>query len=119
MKRKQEYSEANFDIEGNFDLQQTIEERDFDREWRGRSKATFVAPGADQKWRARNLVDIYWVLTGIKTPSESYNRILSCIIDHANPENGISIPGKAPLLLRLDIASGPSSAPSVGGTSRV
>src|SRR5262245_4481415 len=95
MKRKQEYSEANFDCDGNFDLQQTIEERELS----GRQPTQYQAPGADQKWRARNLVDIYWVLTGIKTPSESYNRILSCIIDHANPKNGICYPRQSTIAI--------------------
>jgi hypothetical protein len=48
----------------------------------------FTAPGSEKKWRARDLVDIHWKLTGIETPSESYNRILSCLIGHANPQTG-------------------------------
>jgi Helix-turn-helix domain len=64
-------------------------------EERGESKPEFVAPGAEQKWRARNLVDIHWALTAIKIPSESYNRILSCIIDHANPHNGLCYPSQS------------------------
>jgi hypothetical protein len=64
-------------------------------EERGERKPEFVAPGAEQKWRARNLVDIHWGLTGIKTPSESYNRIFSCIIDHANPHTGICYPSQS------------------------
>jgi hypothetical protein len=64
-------------------------------EERGESKPEFVAPGAEQKWRARNLVDIHWALTAIKTPSESYNRVLSCIIDHANPHNGLCYPSQS------------------------
>src|SRR5262245_36118913 len=105
MKRKQEYSEANFDSEGNFDLQQTIDERDFNREWHGQSKATFVAPGADQKWRARNLVDIYWVLTGIKTPSEVTTESCHASWTTQTRTTAFAIHGKAPLLSRRDTAS--------------
>src|SRR5262245_46948136 len=113
-KRKQDYSEANFDSEGNFDLQQTIEERDFNREWRGESKVEIGAPGADQKWRGRDLIDIHWGLTGIDTPSPSHNRIMSCIISHANPKNGICYPRQS--TIAIETASRPSNAPSVGGT---
>ena len=77
------------DIEGTQDIRQR------EREERGESKPEFVAPGAEQKWRARNLVDIHWALTAIKTPSESYNRVLSCIIDHANPHNGLCYPSQS------------------------
>src|SRR5262245_41269633 len=49
---------------------------------------SYVAPGAEQKWRARDLVDIHWKLTGIETPSVSHNRVMSCIIGHANPNTG-------------------------------
>ena len=48
----------------------------------------YDAPGAAQKWRARDLVDIHWKLVGEDPPSESYNRIMSCIIGHANPTTG-------------------------------
>jgi hypothetical protein len=48
----------------------------------------YTAPGAEQKWRARDLVDIHWKLVGEDPPSESYNRIMSCIIGHANPTTG-------------------------------
>ena len=77
------------DIEGTQDIRQR------EMEERGESKPEFVAPGAEQKWRARNLVDIHWALTAIKTPSESYNRVLSCIIDHANPHNGLCYPSQS------------------------
>lgn len=40
-------------------------------------------------------MDIHWALTAIKTPSESYNRVLSCIIDHANPHNGLCYPSQS------------------------
>ena len=77
------------DVEGTqFIRQAAMEER-------GESKPEFVAPGAEQKWRARNLVDIHWGLTAIKTPSESYNRVLSCIIDHANPHSGLCYPSQS------------------------
>jgi hypothetical protein len=77
------------DIEGTQDIRQAAMEE------RGERKPEFVAPGAEQKWRARNLVDIHWALTAIKTPSESYNRVLSCIIDHANPHNGLCYPSQS------------------------
>jgi hypothetical protein len=76
---------------GEFDRDLTIENRKCLREERG-ERPNFVAPGAEQKWRARDLLDIHWMLTAIKTPSESYNRILSCIIGHANPEDGLCYP---------------------------
>ena len=79
---KQNYSDAVFDHEGIFDREATISDRE--------GKPTqFVAPKQDQKWRARDLVDIHWKLTGIEPPTESYNRIFSCIIGHANPKNGV------------------------------
>jgi hypothetical protein len=52
----------------------------------------YAAPGAERKWKARDLLDIHWRLTGIETPSESYNRIMSCIIGHANPNTGACYP---------------------------
>jgi hypothetical protein len=52
------------------------------------SSIEYTAPGAEQKWRARDLLDIHWKLTGIEIPSESYTRIKSCIIGHANPTTG-------------------------------
>jgi len=52
------------------------------------SPIEYVAPGPEQKWRARDLLDIHWELVGIPTPSPSYNRIMSCIIGHANPTTG-------------------------------
>jgi DNA-binding MarR family transcriptional regulator len=51
------------------------------------SPIQYTAPGAEKKWRARDLVDIRWKLVGEDPPSESHNRILSCI-GHANPDNG-------------------------------
>jgi Helix-turn-helix domain len=78
---------------GEFDLEGTIENRKIMDE--GKTFAEFIAPGAEQKWRARNLVDIHWALTAIKTPSESYNRVLSCIIDHANPHSGLCYPSQS------------------------
>ena len=87
-KRKEDYSKATFDHKGNFDLEATIEDRDFENEQRAAAKIAYVAPEGKQKWRARDLVDIHWMLTGIETPSASYNRIMSCIIGHANPVSG-------------------------------
>ena len=54
----------------------------------GYEPVQYTAPGSEQRWRARDLVDIHWNLTGIKTPSESYNRIMSCLLGHANPTTG-------------------------------
>jgi hypothetical protein len=59
----------------------------------------YVAPGSEQKWRARNLVDIHWKLTGIEPPSESYCRIMACIIDHANPGDGNCFPRQTTIAL--------------------
>jgi hypothetical protein len=52
------------------------------------SPIEYAAPGPEQKWRARDLVDIHWKLVNEDPPSESYNRIMSCIIGHANPSTG-------------------------------
>jgi hypothetical protein len=57
----------------------------------------YVAPGADLKWRVRNLLDIHWEITAIKTPSPSHNRVMSCVIDHANPTTGRCDPGQTVL----------------------
>jgi hypothetical protein len=60
-------------------------------EERGESKPEFVAPDVEKKWRCRDLLDIHWNLANIKCP-ESFNRILSCIIGHANPYTGTCYP---------------------------
>jgi len=52
------------------------------------ARTQYTAPKQDQKWRARDLVDIHWELVSVPTPSPSYNRIMSCIIGHANPTTG-------------------------------
>jgi hypothetical protein len=72
---------------GEFDREATIENREEHR-------AAFVAPGAEKKWRARDLLDIHWNLANIKCP-ESFNRILSCIVGHANPTTGTCYPRHA------------------------
>jgi hypothetical protein len=100
------------DIEGTQDIRQAAMEE------RGERKPEFVAPGAEQKWRARNLVDIHWALTAIKTPSESYNRVLSCIIDHANPITVCAIRANPSSPLKRDTASRPSSVQSAGGRNK-
>jgi hypothetical protein len=68
---------------------------DFEREtmalgiqsMRERPITQYTKPGEDQKWRARDLLDIHWNLVGTACPV-SFNRILSCIIGHANPTTG-------------------------------
>jgi hypothetical protein len=75
------------------DAIQWTPEGEFDRELTALSRTSegrpeFVAPGAEQKWRARDLLDIHWGLVGIETPAKSFNRIMSCIIGHANPNTG-------------------------------
>jgi len=60
---KQDYLDATFDSDGNFNPELTIEDREYLREQRGESKAAYVAPKGDQKWRARDLIDIHWELT--------------------------------------------------------
>jgi hypothetical protein len=75
-----------FDNEGNFDIEETIEGRE--------GCVQYTAPGAGQKWKARDLVDIHWELSGFKCPV-SYCRIMSCIIDHANPKSGVCNPKQA------------------------
>jgi DNA-binding transcriptional MocR family regulator len=51
------------------------------------SKETKAAPEPGQKWRARDVVDIYSRLLGFEFPP-SVIRVLSCLIGHANPETG-------------------------------
>lgn len=77
-----------FDHEGQVDIDATRAER-LERDGK---PIEYIAPGVDSKWRARDLVDIHWKLTGIYTPSVSYNRIMACIIGHANPYNGVCCP---------------------------
>jgi biotin operon repressor len=72
-------------------------------EKRGESKPEFVAPGAEKKWRARDLLDIHWNLANIKCP-ESFNRVLSCIIDHANPHNGLCYPSQAIIAIETGVS---------------
>src|SRR5262245_11766060 len=95
-KRKQDSSAVVFNHDGNVDIGATIEDRDLDRIGRGESKIEFVAPGAEKRWRARDLIDIHWALTGIDTPSPSYNRVMSCIIITQTPRTAFAIPGKPP-----------------------
>jgi len=52
---------------------------------RRRSK---IRNGERVTWWTFTLVDIHWELVGVPTPSPSYNRIMSCIIGHANPTTG-------------------------------
>jgi hypothetical protein len=90
-------------------LQWTTDTGEFDRELTALSRTSegrpeFVAPGVEQKWRARNLVDIHWALTAIKTPSESYNRVLSCIIDHTNPHNGLCYPSQSIIAIETGVS---------------
>jgi hypothetical protein len=74
------------------DALQWTAEGEFDPELTALSRSSeeqtqYVAPGAEQKWRARDLVDIHWKLFAIECPT-SFNRIMSCIIGHANPSTG-------------------------------
>jgi Helix-turn-helix domain len=86
MEKPRDHEENLFDHEGNFDLERTIDERE--------NTVRYVAPGAEQKWRARDLLDIHWEHTGLGCPA-SYNRIMSCIVGHANPNNGVCNPKQA------------------------
>ena len=86
--RKQNWSDEAIEWQtgtGEFDREATIENRELLGEGK---RLQYTAPGVEQKWRARDLVDIHWKLVSIDPPSESYNRIMSCIIGHANPHNG-------------------------------
>ena len=65
-----------YDHEGNIDVEATIEERRFYG-----NPVRYIAPGADKKWRARDLLDIHWKLMGIKCP-ESFKS--------AAPDNDMS-----------------------------
>ena len=82
------------------DLSETNQEKAHEamRERRGKP-VEFIAPGKERKWRARDLVDIHWKLTGIEPPSESYCRIISCIIGHANPRTGTCYPSHATIAI--------------------
>jgi hypothetical protein len=53
-KRKEELI---FNYDGEVDVEAMREERVF---FGKVTPVEFVAPGAEQKWRARNLVDIHW-----------------------------------------------------------
>jgi hypothetical protein len=79
-----------YDHDGEFDFEATLENHVGNRDGR----VEYITPGAQTKWRARNLVDIHWKLVGaeLQPPAETYNRIMSCIIDHANPVNGVCYP---------------------------
>jgi hypothetical protein len=93
---KKNWDDAAWDHEGQFDLEATIE----DRRYFGDTEPTeYEAPGAKRKWKARNLLDIHWELTGIKVPSKSYLAIMSCIINHANPVNGVCMPRQTVLAI--------------------
>ena len=74
---------------GEFDREGTTFNREFGREHGYETK--YVAPEPDQKWRARDLLDIHWNLTGIKC-SVSFNRIMSCIVGHVNVKTGACFP---------------------------
>jgi len=84
-----------FDSDGESDIPGSLENHIGNRDGR----VEYIAPGAQTKWRARNLVDIHWKLVGIDPPSESFNRIMACIIDHANPGNGACYPKQSTLAI--------------------
>ena len=58
----------------------------------------YTAPTKDQKWRARDLLDIHWKLTGIKCP-ESFNRVMSCIVGHVNRKTGACFPRQSTIAI--------------------
>ena len=78
--------ELQFDVEGHVDVEAIIDERSYNT-----PPTEYVAPGKDRKWRARDLLDIHWKLVGIECPA-SFNKIMSCIVGHANPDNGACFP---------------------------
>ncbi len=78
-KRRKE--ELIFDSDGAVDVEAM-------REDRGEQPTEFIAPDKDQKWRARNVITIHWLLTGIECPYPSFVHIMACVIDHANPTTG-------------------------------
>ena len=47
------------------DREMMIEPIQSQREWNG-EQTQYTAPERDQKWRARDLLDIHWNLTGIR-----------------------------------------------------
>jgi hypothetical protein len=72
-------------------------------EERGEKPTQYVAPGAEKKWRARDLLDIHWNLANIECP-ESFNRVLSCIIGHANPLNGTCNPRQETIAIETGLS---------------
>src|SRR5262245_50074772 len=77
-----------------YDLSETNQEKAIEA-MRERRERKFIAPGAERKMRAWDLVSVHWKLTGpdLQPPAESYNRIMACIIDHANAHSGVCNPG--------------------------
>ena len=72
------------------------------REWNG-EQTEYTTPGRDQKWRARDLLDIHWNLTGIKCP-ESFNRIMSCIVGHVNVNTGACFPKQSTIAIETGVS---------------
>ena len=81
---------------GEFDREGTAHNRQFLRE--DGEGTQYTAPTKDQKWRARDLLDIHWKLTGIKCP-ESFNRVMSCIVGHVNPNTGACFPRQSTIAI--------------------
>lgn len=73
--------ELIFDHDGAVDVEAMREER-------GEAPTQYTVPEKDQKWRARNVITIHWLLTGIECPYPSFVHIMACVIDHANPNTG-------------------------------
>jgi hypothetical protein len=85
-RRKRKHSESHWDHDGEFDVEATIELNRM-------TKTEYAAPKAEQKWRIKNLIAMHWKLTFMHCPQKSYLRVLYCLIDHANSENGRCDPG--------------------------
>jgi hypothetical protein len=83
--RRKPGEEMIFDSDGKLDVEGT-------RYCREGTPTKYDPPGENQKWRARNLITIHWKHTGITCPYPSFNAIMACVIDHANPKTGRSDP---------------------------
>jgi hypothetical protein len=73
---------SQWDHEGNFDLEATIEERRYLGE-----TTQYTAPETDQKWRARELFGFMWRHLGIDIPP-GYRDVMLFLIEKANARNG-------------------------------
>jgi hypothetical protein len=95
-KRKQDYSEAAFDHEGDFDLEAMIEDREFDREQRGEPRTPYApCPHPDAKWKALLAVCTMPGWNG------TMKGVMACLIECANYYSGKCCPSEEWMARRL------------------